>query len=1020
MFLHTNPVSGASLRPAVAVARSPAFAGRRRPAFSSALAVRRQPCLYLAAALITGILLDRWLAAPGWLLAPLAVTAVALSGRFIFVKKATQATLALLVSLAVTGAWLSLQERENVQPTRLKRLFEARVITPDDPIELTGVLLAPPEPAPGAFFHALEAESLRAQDTTQMASGVARLSISPGDDEARDEFKQLALDTGSRLRVLVRLERARRYSNPGSPDFNDFLERRGDDLKGTIKSPLLIETLGKATTNRALAWLYRVRLRLMEAIEARFDAKVSGTLKAMLAGNRYFLDAQVTERLRQSATFHTLVIAGLHIGILAWALLRLRWDFWRSSGKRAVQGHSIVRTLAAILVLWAYAIMVGLAPPVVRAATMLTIGVIGPMIFRRAASINTVSLAAFIMLALKPALVADPGFQLSFAAVAAIVALALPLIDKLKQIGEWQPTSRTPHPPVCPPAVRAFAEMLFWNEREFRRDSQRSPIRYRLEKSVVARWLNRLRLQPLARAFVLLVITSTAIQLATLPLMAVYFNRVSPIGIVLNVTAGLLTAALMLGGLVVMAIAPLSAGLSALGVAAVNAAHDLLVHSIVPFEGMALATFRVAHYEDWHALIYALYFVPLAGLAILLDRWRPVDEFYPFDRPRADDAATRRHGDTGREDAATRGRGDAEKEEEARDHAATIAASPRLRVSASPSLRVAVSLCLMALLASMIAIIRPATIAPTGKLAIYFLDVGQGDSALIVFPRGTTMLIDAGGELQIARVTNFTKPEDVETPGRQPAVAASNRQASDADGDADEAPINDDGLAIGEAVVSRFLWSQRRTRLDYALATHADADHIAGFSEVMKNFHVGQGLIGHRPTDDFEYKQFASVVRQNRIPLGSLAAGQRFDIEGVRVEVLWPPRATSLPVTSNNDDSVVLRLVYGSVAILLTGDIEEPAEAALIASGVDLHADVLKAPHHGSKTSSTGAFLDRVRPRCAIISVGERSRFGHPHKIVVERYLSHSIRLLQTGRDGMVTIDTDGRGLDVGTYRNNR
>jgi competence protein ComEC len=326
----------------------------------------------------------------------------------------------------------------------------------------------------------------------------------------------------------------------------------------------------------------------------------------------------------------------------------------------------------------------------------------------------------------------------------------------------------------------------------------------------------------------------------------------------------------------------------------------------------------------------------------------------------------------------------------------------------------------MALLASMIAIIRPATIAPTGKLAIHFLDVGQGDSALIVFPRGTTMLVDAGGELPIGRVTNHTKLEDVAMPGQQPAEAMANRPASDADGDTGEAPINDDGLAIGEAVVSRFLWSQRRTRLDYALATHADADHIAGFSEVMKNFHIGQGLIGHRPTDDFEYKQFASVVRQNGIPLGSLAAGQRFDIEGVTVEVLWPPRAASLPVTSNNDESAVLRLVYGSIAILLTGDIEEPAEAALIASGVDLHADVLKVPHHGSKTSSTGAFLDRVRPRCAIISVGERSRFGHPHQVVIERYLSRGIRLLQTGRDGMVTIDTDGTVCDVRTYRSNR
>jgi competence protein ComEC len=996
MSLDASPARGAETRPALASSQGPApaapmTAARRRPVFSSALGVRRQPFLYFAAALTAGILLDRWLGVPRWVIAPPAIAAVAWSARLAYVKKITPALLALLVGLAAVGAWVSLKERESIQPTRLKRLFEARVITADEPVELTGVLLAPPEPAPGAFFLDVEAESLRAQNATLKASGVARLSISRDDKTADEEFKQLALDTGSRLRVLVRLERARRYANPGSPDFNDFLERRGYDLKGTVKSPLLIDALGRAKTKGVLGRLYDLRIRFMCAIDARFREPVSGTLKAMLAGNRYFLDARVTERLRESATFHTLVIAGLHVGILAWALLGPRWDFWRRGNRRALPRRRAARTLAAILVLWAYACAVGLAPPVVRAAAMLTVGLIGPLIFRRPASVNTVSLAAFVMLALKPALVADPGFQLSFAAVAGIVALALPLVEKLKQVGEWQPTSRTPHPPVCPAAVRTCAELLFWDEREFRRANKRSPIRYRPQKSVAARGLNRLRLQPPVRAIVLLVITSAAIQTATLPLMAAYFNRVSPIGIVLNVTAGLLTAALMLGGLAAVALAPLSAALASAVAAAVNAAHHLLVHSIVPFESLSFATFRVAHYEGWHAFVYALYFAPLAGLAVWLDRWRPVDEFYPVARPPGD-AATEFAGHY----------------TDATSAAAESAVALRRRAVARG--------CLIALLAATIAIVRPAAIAPTGKLTVYFLDVGQGDSALVVFPRGATMLVDAGGELQIGKVTHHTNSAEGAA-GPPSTGAASDPPDGADDADANEAPAHDEDFAVGEAVVSRFLWSQRRTGLDYALATHADADHIAGFSEVLKNFHVGQALIGHRPAGDVEYNQFAEAVRNRRIPLGSLAAGQRFDIDGVTVEVLWPPRPASGPVTSSNNDSVVLRLVYGAVAILLTGDIEAPAEAAIMASAVDLRADVLKVPHHGSKTSSTAAFLDRVRPRYAIISVGERSRFGHPHAVVVERYLSRAIGLFKTGRDGMVTVETDGAGLHLSTYR---
>ena len=190
-------------------------------------------------------------------------------------------------------------------------------------------------------------------------------------------------------------------------------------------------------------------------------------------------------------------------------------------------------------------------------------------------------------------------------------------------------------------------------------------------------------------------------------------------------------------------------------------------------------------------------------------------------------------------------------------------------------------------MASTLAIIRPAAVAPTGRLTIHFLDVGQGDAALIVFPRGTTMLVDAGGEPQINRGISLTKPDD----------------------ETDEVPADDNDFAVGEAVVSRFLWSERRTHIDYLLATHADADHIAGFSDVIKNFHVGQALIGHRPTGDAEYDQFARLIAERRIRLGSLAAGERFNIEGVTVEVLWPPRAAASRVTSDNDDSVVLRLI---------------------------------------------------------------------------------------------------------------
>ncbi len=865
------------------------------------------------------------------------------------------AGVALLLSCAMAGALLSLQD-QTISRSRLKRLFDVHTITPDSPVELEGVLRTPPEPAPEIYYLNVEAERVRVGDQDIDASGFARLMISVVDEHAGRAFDALDLDYGSRVRVLVRLERARAYHNPGSPDFNEFLERHGYDLKGTIKSPLLIRRIGRAAVNPALAFLYTSRLRLMKAIDSRFKQPVAGTLKAMLAGNQYYLDQETIERLRQASTFHTLVISGMHIALIAWALVGLGnlWGLRRSSPGR----RQVPLVVLSILALWGYAVMVGLAAPVTRGAAMISVGLIGPMLFRRAASINTVMLAAFAMLALKPSLVTDPGFQLSFAAVAGIVTLALPIAGKLRGVGEWRPTARAPHPPLCSPPVRWIAETLFWNQQRFESEMRSAPVRYRMNKARAARLAGRLRLQPLLRGIALLVITSTAIQLTMLPLMAMYFNRAAPVGVLLNIVAGLLTGVLILSGLAAIVAGSISAWVAAKLGLIVTAAHYLLVNSVVPFTTFPGATFRVAHYEGWQSVVYALYFVPLVMLAVLIDRWRPVDHCLPVDRevnnlPKRAPANAKQAG------------------------------SVRRRVFAL--------LCVLLLVVSSIAVVQPAPGASTGKLTIHFLDVGQGDSAMVVFPNGATMLVDGGGELR------FNKPE-------------STREDT-------EAEFTEGGFSVGEAVVSRFIWSLGRTRVDYVLATHAHADHIDGASDVVRNFRVGQTIVGRVPESDLEFRRFLRTVEQRSVSLSTVNTGDRFEVDGVRVEVLWPPRPSQAPVTSGNNDSVVLRLVYGSIAVLLTGDIEQAAENALIESGVNLRAEVLKVPHHGSKTSSSGAFVDAVQPGYAVISVGERSRFGHPHPSVVNRYAGRGVSVFQTGRDGTVTVETDGRSLEISRFR---
>jgi competence protein ComEC len=253
-----------------------------------------------------------------------------------------------------------------------------------------------------------------------------------------------------------------------------------------------------------------------------------------------------------------------------------------------------------------------------------------------------------------------------------------------------------------------------------------------------------------------------------------------------------------------------------------------------------------------------------------------------------------------------------------------------------------------------------------GKLRVDFLDVGQGDSALITMPDGPRLLVDGGGN------------------------------------------TTDTARRIGETVVSEYLWWRGFSHIDYVLATHADADHIDGLNAVLKNFSVGGALIARRPANDPEFQKFSQTMTQTGTYSETIQAGDVIRFGEVEIDVLWPPANGE---SSTNNDSIVLRIRLGERSILLTGDIEQATERALLTS--QLRADVVKVPHHGSKTSSTEGFVIATKPDFAIISVGRNSRFGHPHKDVVDRWRSNGATVLTTGHCGTISVTTDGHYLNV-------
>lgn len=262
----------------------------------------------------------------------------------------------------------------------------------------------------------------------------------------------------------------------------------------------------------------------------------------------------------------------------------------------------------------------------------------------------------------------------------------------------------------------------------------------------------------------------------------------------------------------------------------------------------------------------------------------------------------------------------------------------------------------------------PADLTGEETVAVHIIDVGQGDS-IFIRTKGKSVLIDAGEKESGQSVCDYLSAAGVE-------------------------------------------------KLDLVIGTHPHSDHIGGLATVLERFPTEQILLPDIPENlvptTATFERLLDAVEQNGVQTALASPGQTYDLgDGVKLTILGPVK----DYDSLNNVSVVCRLDSGETSFLFTGDAEKEVETDLLSQGANLQADVLKAGHHGSNTSSGKEFLDAVQPKIAAISCGADNKYGHPHKEVMERLSQREIAVYRTDLSGSIVFTTDGQNLSVKTAK---
>ena len=742
-----------------------------------------------------------------------------------------------------------------------------------------------------------------ASDAQALMGGGVRLTVRWPAGQAAQAFK-----CGDRVRAVVRLLPPETYHDPGVWSRADFLLDEGITSTATATADhvaLLGRTPGAFVSCRVSGWQHASTERLLALPAAmrnlpaplRLSEDDAVMLSAMVAGDRTYLTHALRVGFERTGSFHMLVVSGLHLAIVAGCLF---WIFKRMRLPR------VPATLLTIAVSFAYALFTGFATPVQRSLWMVTLYLLGRLIYRERSPLNTIGFAALCLMVVSPRSLFDSSLQMTLLAVVAIAGVAAPLLQ-----GTIHPYAAATRDlrliaidiKLAPPHAQFRVLMRMVAERLQRAASGAVAWRF-------FPWAVRFGLRVLE-----LVVISCVVELAmTLP-MAIYFHRITIFALPVNllivpVLVVLMPAALLT--LLLLVVWPAAAVVPAMAVALVMHLGVRLVHL---FGSTALGDFRIPGPLLWQSAA----FCALLGTAIVLARksLKSTDRWL-------------RHG-----------------------------------------------ACIALALAALAAVLPRPIDRPHGAMLMEAIDVGQGDSLLLITPDGKTLLIDGGG------------------------FGGGPRQA----------PQDFD---IGEEVVSPALWARGIRHLDAVALTHAHSDHMGGLPAILRNFHPDELWVGNNPRIA-NYMALLDEAAALHVRVRSFRAGDAFTFGTTQVNVLAPFREYQPAAEPTNNDSLVLHVAYGATSVMLEGDAEAPVEQAMLAEP-GLASTLLKVGHHGSITSTRPEFLARVAPQWAVISCGLHNRYGHPREEVLEALEEAHVRTYQTDTNGITCFRLDGKTVaaDVG------